>query len=319
MKQTAGAPDPRTIITPDAFTVAPELLGMPLAHPWRRAAAMLVDLVLVAILANAQAVFFAFAVGLFVFRLATRRRKTTTEPSTARRAARVGFGCLGAFTLVIASLAIWFTVTADPDTELGRVGGGEGRDIPITVGAIRDLVTAASVADSAEAAAAADRLVERLGEEDFEPEELRGLLDDMGEDLDSATAALVDQALERADASPGADSATAVDPDTLSVDSLLARYTLARSAATAWPWPYTARRWAKRSRAAWWQSGTRRSIAWRAAVNRCDRNSTGRKPRSRRSGNAASSPRSSRFSMTWGSVSAGRASISPSSSAGGGA
>ncbi len=33
------AKDPRHIVTPDAFEVAPELLGRPLATPWRRAEA----------------------------------------------------------------------------------------------------------------------------------------------------------------------------------------------------------------------------------------------------------------------------------------
>ncbi|MFQ5679663.1 MAG: hypothetical protein ACE5HP_09415 [Gemmatimonadota bacterium] len=39
--------DPRQIVTPHAFRVAPELLGLPLATPSRRAAAMLVDLALI--------------------------------------------------------------------------------------------------------------------------------------------------------------------------------------------------------------------------------------------------------------------------------
>src|SRR5690606_28098906 len=40
-------------ITPDAFTVAPELIGVPLANPWRRLVAILFDLVPVAILVSA--------------------------------------------------------------------------------------------------------------------------------------------------------------------------------------------------------------------------------------------------------------------------
>jgi uncharacterized RDD family membrane protein YckC len=221
MNEMAGAQDPRTIITPDAFTVAPELLGMPLASPWRRAGAMLVDLVLVAILANAQAVFFAFAVGLFVFWLATRRRATAVR-STARRAARVAFGCLGVLTLTIASLAIWFSLTADADTEIGRIAGSEGREIPITVGGMRDLFTAVSGADSAEAAEAASRLVERLSREEFEPDELRAVVSDMRGDLDPTTLAAVDDAHDRAEAARS--ESGALDPDTLSIDSLVARY-----------------------------------------------------------------------------------------------
>jgi hypothetical protein len=50
--------DPRDRITHESFGVAPELIGLPLAGPWRRATAILADLLPVAILANA---------GLFVF------------------------------------------------------------------------------------------------------------------------------------------------------------------------------------------------------------------------------------------------------------
>jgi len=66
--------DPRTRITPESFTVAPELLGLPLAGPWRRAAAMLGDLVPVAILANAGFfVFLAFLAAVLAWRLLSGR------------------------------------------------------------------------------------------------------------------------------------------------------------------------------------------------------------------------------------------------------
>ena len=72
---TTQAQDPRRTITPDAFSVAPGLLGVPLAHPWRRLAAILIDLVLIGLLANVRAVFFALAAGAFFFWLAFRGRK----------------------------------------------------------------------------------------------------------------------------------------------------------------------------------------------------------------------------------------------------
>src|SRR5690349_713340 len=49
---SAGAIDPRKIITPESFHVAPHLLGLPLASPSRRLAAILLDLLLCSILAN---------------------------------------------------------------------------------------------------------------------------------------------------------------------------------------------------------------------------------------------------------------------------
>jgi len=42
--------EPRSTITPDAFSVAPQLIGLPLATPRRRAIAMLIDLALVGIM-----------------------------------------------------------------------------------------------------------------------------------------------------------------------------------------------------------------------------------------------------------------------------
>lgn len=70
-------PDPRDIITPAAFAVAPELLGVALARPWRRAAAILLDLLFCAIIAGiweARSVFFAALAAFLVYRI-TRRAK----------------------------------------------------------------------------------------------------------------------------------------------------------------------------------------------------------------------------------------------------
>ncbi len=43
--------DPRTIVTPCAFRVAPDLLGLPLAGPMRRALGMLIDLMVIGVFA----------------------------------------------------------------------------------------------------------------------------------------------------------------------------------------------------------------------------------------------------------------------------
>lgn len=75
MARPHGAADPRAQITPDSFTVAAELLGLPLARPWRRALAMLIDLFAVAILANAGGVFLAFAAAFALWRASGTGRK----------------------------------------------------------------------------------------------------------------------------------------------------------------------------------------------------------------------------------------------------
>jgi uncharacterized RDD family membrane protein YckC len=67
-----ATPNPRSIITPDAFTVAPQLLGLPLATPSRRALAMLVDLLLVAILIKAGGVLLGVVAALVLWRFSDR-------------------------------------------------------------------------------------------------------------------------------------------------------------------------------------------------------------------------------------------------------
>lgn len=90
--------DPRSIVTPDAFSVTPELLGTPLATPGRRFLAMIVDLVLIGFLQLLGWRVLGGLVGLTLFRLATRR--AGGAPST--RARRLGLGCAGALVLVVA-------------------------------------------------------------------------------------------------------------------------------------------------------------------------------------------------------------------------
>lgn len=229
----ARSTDPRTIITPDAFSVAPELLGLPLAHPWRRAAAILVDLVLVAILANAPAVFFAFAAGFFVFWLATRGLSGT--PSAGRRVARVTLGCLGALALTVGALVVATALFVDSDTVVSELETDRGEDVAVSAAAVRDLVQLATAPDSASAAAAADRVVERLRARDVRSEEIRHALEElqseMGDDertgraLRALDVALARTELARTESVPPADTV----PVDASVDSLLAAYTDART------------------------------------------------------------------------------------------
>ena len=42
--------DPKTFVTPDAFSVDPPLLGTPLARPWRRGVALLIDILMVVLI-----------------------------------------------------------------------------------------------------------------------------------------------------------------------------------------------------------------------------------------------------------------------------
>ena len=73
----------REVVTPYAFKVADELLGQPLASPWRRLFAQIIDLTAIAVLSTANAFILAFLVALTFLKagnnLADRPRRTRTR------------------------------------------------------------------------------------------------------------------------------------------------------------------------------------------------------------------------------------------------
>lgn len=212
--------DPREIITPDAFSVSRDLLGLPLAHPWRRLAAILIDLVLISLLANARAVVFALAGGAFLFWVAFRGRKA----GLGSKVARATIGCGGALVVFVAVLAIWGTIFLDEDTVLFQTQGEGGEAVPVTLGTAADFVSVLSAEDTAQAEEAADRIVRRLEEQGVDREQMREILEDVEDDGDGAAL----RAIERAIGAAG----TSQDAETLdlSLDSLLAAYEAARAA-----------------------------------------------------------------------------------------
>lgn len=66
--------DPKQIVTPFAFEVHPDLLGLPLASPRRRLAALLLDLLIASILTALGAFFLATSASILFFWLAIRNR-----------------------------------------------------------------------------------------------------------------------------------------------------------------------------------------------------------------------------------------------------
>lgn len=95
--------DPKEIVTPEAFHIAQELLGRPLAHPLRRAGAMAIDLLAVILLANAGGVFLAIAAAIVLFRMATRSREDGAMAGWVRGT----LGCVGAVALFVSVLLVW--------------------------------------------------------------------------------------------------------------------------------------------------------------------------------------------------------------------
>ncbi len=88
----------REIVTPYAFGVSPDLFGKKLATPTRRAVAQIIDLSLVALLSNANALFLGFFVALTFFR-AGQRMSLRGELTITRRVLR----------LLAAILLFWVT------------------------------------------------------------------------------------------------------------------------------------------------------------------------------------------------------------------
>jgi uncharacterized RDD family membrane protein YckC len=61
-----SAPRPGRVVTAETLAVAPSILGLPLAEPWRRAAAIILDLAVVGLLSLLSAPWLGLATGLML-------------------------------------------------------------------------------------------------------------------------------------------------------------------------------------------------------------------------------------------------------------
>jgi hypothetical protein len=143
--------DPRSIITPDAFEVAQALIGMPLASPRRRAAALVVDgMVIVGITALTRS--FSLIVGVLAAVLFVRAgfRRTPVRGSVFGRAMRFSVGCLGVF-IAIVTAALWATFGIDFDRD-----GDSGPGLDVVRSAAQGAQALSVLADLVEAETRAD-------------------------------------------------------------------------------------------------------------------------------------------------------------------
>jgi len=101
--------DPRDIVTLDAFAVAPELLGRRLASPWRRGAALLVDLGLVFLLTRLNALVFGVVAGLLFFFLVMRGARG----HWLRRVGRGILSAAGALALFFSAVILAYRPSAE--------------------------------------------------------------------------------------------------------------------------------------------------------------------------------------------------------------
>lgn len=104
--------DPRTIVTPYAFSVHPDLIGMPLATPWQRLGAIGVDLAVIVGLSRIGGLTLAIASGLLLFWLALRK----PAKDVFGKLFRFTVGCLGVVILGITLLVWWgLRIAQDPE------------------------------------------------------------------------------------------------------------------------------------------------------------------------------------------------------------
>lgn len=213
------AADPRDIITPDAFTVAPHLLGLPLARPGRRAAAIAVDLLLVAVLTNAGGLFLGFAAAAIFFRISAR----SAGGNLLRRSVRRSLRLAGALVLFIACLSLWDRVedwVRDRDDDAAQrlavgadsiVIGDLGSAVQLGVG-----VGALYGADNdEEARTAARQTAERLRALGTSPEGIRKALDGMADELEENKPEQAAAIRAVADSLPTAPAPVVASPDSL--------------------------------------------------------------------------------------------------------
>jgi hypothetical protein len=174
--------DPKDIITPDAFSVAPELLGIRLAHPGRRLAAIGIDAVFVGLIGQTSlAVLIALVAALMLWRALAHG----SSPSLTRRTARVALRIMIAVFAFILVLKLWGAIRPDDDRRARP---------PAAVSNVADSPgIAAPTADTSEVAQLRLRSAElarrnaaleaRLVEQETEASPVRGFLAEITDEL----------------------------------------------------------------------------------------------------------------------------------------
>jgi hypothetical protein len=113
--------DPRSIVTPYAFAVHPDLLGMPLATPWQRLGAIVLDLIVIFFLSNLGVAPLAIASTLLLFWLATRKPGRDAFGTLFR----IAVGCLGLMVLTATVLVVlWLRYGDDVQRALDEADSG---------------------------------------------------------------------------------------------------------------------------------------------------------------------------------------------------
>jgi uncharacterized RDD family membrane protein YckC len=202
--------DQKRIITPEHFQVAPNILGLPLASPTRRAVAMAIDLILILMLVKAGGVLLGFAAVILLFRMSSRKQP---GGSFIKRSVQMSLRVVGAIILFVLVLDGWDKVrervagTADdvdtvPSNAVNTAGAGDlelnfgARDLPVIGGSLFALGRAEDSASVSEAATKILQTAQRAGATPEQIREARGdLIEMMAERADSSEIRAVDGAV----------------------------------------------------------------------------------------------------------------------------
>ena len=180
MVETSAPRDPRSVVTPDAFEVSPELLGLRLAPPGKRLIALLVDLVVIGII-TAVTESFALILGVVVAVLLVRAgfKRTPVRSSVFDRAMRASVGCLGVLVaLLTATLWAAFGIGGDRGVTV-RIEPDLGSALSGVVGAVGGRAIGAAFEEAetlAEAESATREFIEAADELGISDAALRTML-----------------------------------------------------------------------------------------------------------------------------------------------
>ena len=181
---------PRRVITEDALTVHPSLLGLPLASPWRRAGAMAVDGLFVSLLTQATGVLFGFAAAYVLFRASSKKG---APAGVIRSSFRFTARFAGAVALFVATLNGWGSAKERFESGLASFGEGDGEGVTATVStesgvAVDGLAAASGIMafsfadDAEEARERGERAVAQLRESGVEDSDIQAMLRDIADD-----------------------------------------------------------------------------------------------------------------------------------------
>ncbi|HEV3050665.1 MAG TPA: RDD family protein, partial [Longimicrobium sp.] len=227
------------VITPDSFQISQGIIGLPLARPSRRLAAMLLDLLIVTILVKtAGAMLLGLAAALFAFRISARVTGTGARP--LGRVVRLSIRACGALILFLVATSVWskgasgvrkalnggafqMTVATGGGNDSMRVSAWEG------LGLSKDVVALQTAGNEEEARRLAGVVANGFRRGGMEEEQVRETLEEI---TDGSEQEWMGRAVESALAAPvAAGSAKPVTADSLA--RAYAAYTAAGDTAAA--------------------------------------------------------------------------------------